>query len=174
MFFELIGTIMAGVAVALILWAVNRTLLKGRLASWLVPVSAGLAMLIAAISLEYGWYDRTTRTMPASFVVAQTVEEAAFYRPWTYAVPFTARFIAVDQASTRTHPQQPDQRMVDLVIYGRWTRTAKVPALFDCAGSRRADIVDGVDFGDNGEVVGVDWIAVPENDPVLKVACEEV
>ncbi len=172
MFFELLGTIMAGVATALIFWAVNRSL-KGRMPSWLMPVSAGAAMLLAAISLEYGWYDRTARAMPQGFVVAQTVEEKALYRPWTYAVPYTTRYVAVDQASRKTHPDQPDQRIVDLWLYGRWSRPARVPVLFDCAQSRRADIVDGIEFGDNGEVVGADWIAVGGADPILQTACEE-
>lgn len=174
MFFELIGTIMAGVATALIFWAVNRTLLKGRLPKWLMPTTAGAAMLIAAISLEYGWYNRTTATMPAGLVVAQTVEEAVFYRPWTYAVPYTSRFIAVDQSTMRTHPDRPGQRIVDLVLYGRWTRTAKVPMLFDCDTGQRADIVDGIEFDESGGVVGATWINVEADDPVLKVACEEV
>ncbi|MFK7744852.1 MAG: hypothetical protein AB8B47_07350 [Roseobacter sp.] len=173
MFFELIGTIVAGVAMALIVWAVNRTL-KGRLPSWLIPVSAGLAMLIATISSEYGWFSRTQATMPQGFAVAQTVEETAFYRPWTYAKPFISRFVAVDLATMRTHPEQPNQRIVDLVFYGRWTRTAKVPMLFDCAENKRADIVDGIEFGENGEVVGVTWINVVSEDPVLRVACEAV
>lgn len=171
MFFELIGTIMAGVAMALIFWAVNR-LLKGRLPSWLMPVSAGLAMLIATISSEYGWYDRTARAMPQGLVVAQTVEESAIYRPWTYAKPFVTRFVAVDQSSIRTHPKQPNQRIVDLVFYGRWTRTAKIPVLFDCGTAQRADIVDGIEFGDDGEVIGAEWIKVSKTDPVLKTACE--
>lgn len=172
MFFELIGTILAGVATALLIWALNR-LLKGRLPKWLLPAGAGAAMLIATISSEYGWYDRTTRTMPEGMVVAQTVEEAVIYRPWTYAVPFVTRFIAVDQGTMRTHPQQPNQRIVDLVIYGRWSRTAKIPVLFDCGTSQRADIVDGVEFGANGEVLNATWIEVGANDPVLQTACAE-
>ena len=173
MFFELIGTIVAGVAAGLIFWAVNRTL-KGRLPSWLGPVFAGGAMLVATISSEYGWYERTKATMPVGMVVAQTVEEKAFYRPWTYARPFVSRFVAVDQAAVRTHPNQPDQRIVDLVFYGRWSKTAKIPVLFDCAASKRADIVDGIEFGENGEVVGAAWVDMPATDPVLATACAEV
>ena len=114
MFFELIGTIFAGVTMGLIVWAVNRAL-KGRLPGWLVPVSAGLAMLVATISSEYGWFARTQATMPQGFVVADAIEEQVFYRPWTYAVPYVSRFVAVDQATARTHPAQPDKRIVDLV-----------------------------------------------------------
>lgn len=173
MFFELIGTIVAGAAAALIVWAVNRTL-KGRLPKWLVPAAAGAAMLLATISSEYGWYGRTTANMPQGMVVAQTVEEQAFYRPWTYARPFVSRFVAVDQASLRTHPEQPARRIVDLVFYGRWARTAKVPMLFDCANAQRADVVDGIEFGTGGDVLNADWRAVAADDPVLKAACEEV
>ncbi|MCF6444220.1 hypothetical protein [Nereida sp. MMG025] len=171
MFFELIGTIVAGVATGLIVWAANRTL-KGRLPSWLVPVSAGAAMLIATVSSEYGWYARTQANMPEGFVVAEAIEETAFYRPWTYARPFVSRFVAVDQLSKRTHPDQPDQRIMDLVFYGRWQRTAKIPVLFDCASGARADIVDGVEFGANGEVVNAQWLNVGADDPVLEAACE--
>lgn len=173
MFFELIGTIVAGVAAGLIVWAINRTL-KGRLPGWLVPVSAGIAMLLATISSEYGWYDRTQASMPDGMVVADKIEETTFYRPWTYAKPFVSRFVAVDQASVRTHPGQPDQRIVDLVFYGRWTRTAKVPVLFDCATGRRADIVDGIDFGADGEVLSADWKDLSKKDPVLQAACQAV
>lgn len=173
MFFELIGTILAGVATALLFWAVNRAL-KGRLPAWLMPVSAGLAMLIATISSEYGWYERTTRTMPQGFVVAQTIEETAIYRPWTYLVPYVSRFVAVNRASLRTHPDHAGQRIADLVFYGRWTRTARVPMLFDCDKNRRADLVDGGEFGPDGGIIGADWVALAASDPVLRTACAEV
>ena len=171
MFFELIGTILAGAAAALVVWAINRTL-KGRLPKWLVPAAAGAAMLLAAISSEYGWYGRTTANMPQGMVVAQTVDERAFYRPWTYVQPFVSRFVAVDPASLRTHPDQPDQRIVDLVFYGRWARTASVPMLFDCANAQWADVVDGIEFDTDGSVLDADWRALDPTDPVLKTACE--
>jgi len=173
MFFELIGTIVAGVAVGLGLWALNR-LLKGRLPGWLAPAGAGAAMLFATISSEYGWYERTRASMPEGMVVAQAIEESAIYRPWTYAAPMVTRFVAVDIASIRTHPNQPGQRLLDLVFYGRWARTAKVPVLFDCADERRADIVDGVAFGEDGAVLGATWHDVPPADPILKTACQKV
>jgi hypothetical protein len=173
MFFELIGTFIAGATAALVFWALNRAL-KGRLPSWLMPVCAGGAMLIATITLEYGWYARTAGSMPDGMIVAQTVDEKAFYRPWTYIKPFVSRFVAVDQATMRTHPQQPDQRIVDLVFYGRWAQTAKAPVLFDCATGKQADIVDGIEFGEDGAVLNAQWIDLPAGDPILTTACKEV
>ena len=173
MFFELIGTILAGAATALIVWALNR-FLKGRLPGWIVPVSAGAAMLAATISSEYGWFRRTSATMPEGMVVAQSIEEATFYRPWTYVAPFVSRFVAVDLGTIKTNPAVPDQRIVDLVFYGRWARTSKIPMLFDCAGMRRADISDGIEFSDSGEVANAAWRNVEADDPVLVAACQEV
>jgi len=170
MLFELIGTLVAGVAAALLVWALTR-LTGGRLPRWLVPVAAGAAMLAATISSEYGWYDRTTATMPEGLVVAEAIEEAVFYRPWTYLAPLTTRFVAVDLAGMRTHPDHPDQRLVDLVFYGRWARPARVPMAFDCAEGRQADIVDGVDFAENGAITGVDWLTVAADDPLQEAAC---
>ncbi len=170
MFFELIGTILAGVAAALLVWAINRAL-KGRLPSWLMPVAAGGAMLLATITSEYGWFARTQAGLPAGFIVAETVEDKQFYRPWTYAKPFVSRFVAVDQAGAKTHPAHPEQRIVDLVFYGRWTRTAKIPVLFDCAAGNRADLVDGVEFDDDGAVSDADWRPMAADAPVLLAAC---
>lgn len=173
MFFELIGTIVAGVVAALFVWALNRTL-KGRLPQWFMPLAAGAAMLVATISSEYGWFTRMQSNMPEGFVVAETVQESQFYRPWTYAKPFVSRFVAVDQATMRTHPDHPDQRIVDLVIYGRWARTAKIPALFDCAANARADLVDGVDFGADGEVLNPEWQPMDADAPLILAACAKI
>lgn len=173
MFFELIGTLVAGAAAGMLVWAINRQL-KGRLPGWLAPVAAGGAMLAATITSEYGWYDRTRAIMPEGMVVAQAIEDRSFYRPWTYLRPFTSRFVAVDQATIRTHSERPGERIVELIFYGRWTRTARVPVLFDCTEGRRANIEDGIEFGAGGEVVNASWLDVAPDDPVQATACAEV
>jgi hypothetical protein len=173
MFFELIGTIVAGAAVGLMVWGLGRAL-RGRLPSWMAPVAAGVAMIAATISMEYGWASRTERTLPEGMIVAQSVEEASFWRPWTYLAPLTTRFVAVHRATMRTHPGQPGQRIVDLTFYGRWSRTSRIPVLFDCVGGRRADIADGVAFAEDGSVEGAAWLPLPDGDPILAAACEEV
>ncbi|GFE62931.1 hypothetical protein [Litoreibacter roseus] len=173
MFYELIGVFVAGAVAALLFWALNRTL-KGILPSWLMPVCAGAAMLAATISGEYGWFSRTTANLPEGIEVAQTVEETVFYRPWTYVKPFVTRFVAVDRATMKTHPASPEQRMVDLLFYGRWSPLIKAPVLFDCAAGRRADLIDGVEFSSDGQVSDPDWIAVGTTDPILQTACRKV
>ncbi|MEL6644972.1 MAG: hypothetical protein AAFQ79_13655 [Pseudomonadota bacterium] len=171
MFLELIATFIAGFAGAGAMMLINR-ILGGRLPRWLTPVAAGGAMLAATIANEYGWYERTVASMPEGMEVATAVEESAFYRPWTYIAPYTSRFIAVDTASVRTNDALPGQRMVDLVIYGRWAAVTKLQVLVDCEGNRRADLIDGISLAENGEVIGAQWIDLEPGDPVADLTCQ--
>ncbi|WP_269580799.1 hypothetical protein [Roseibium sp. Sym1] len=170
MFVELIATLVAGVAGAGLVMLLNR-LLGGRLPRWFAPVAAGAAMLLTTIASEYGWYDRTRQTLPESVVVAQTVESRAFYRPWTYVVPFVERFVAIDMASLQTHPEQPGLRLVDAYFFGRWSPVNKLPVIADCVELRRAALVDGVSFEADGAVKGITWTPVSDKDAIVSTIC---
>ena len=171
MFLELIGTVFAGIAMAGVVMLANR-ITGGRLPRWTAPVAAGLAMITVTISLEYSWYSRTTATLPEGLVVAQVVEKNSLYQPWTRIAPYVDRFVAVDERSLKRNADLPDQRMIDLYFFGRWAPLKKVPALFDCAGARRASLIDGIEFGADGQVANADWLTVPADDAVLTTVCE--
>ena len=171
MFLELIATVFAGLAVAGVAMLLNK-LTGNRLPRWIVPVAAGLGMIGTTIASEYGWYDRTVATLPEGMEVAQTVENQSFYRPWTYARPYIERFVAVDATSLRQNPALPGQRMVDVYYFGRWAPLNKVPVLLDCNGARRASLVDGAEFGADGQVINADWVAVGADDPLVATGCE--
>ncbi len=128
-------------------------------------------MLIATISSEYGWYDRTSASLPDGMVIAETVESRAFYRPWTYVRPFVERFAAVDAATARSHPDQPGLKLADVYLFGRWSPVSKLPVLADCPGLRRAALADGIGFENDGVVTGVDWVAVSTGDPLVTTIC---
>ena len=170
MILELIGTVVAGVAAASLV-LIARHLLGERVPKWLIPIAAGIGMLTATISSEYGWYDRTVAALPEEMKVAQTVESRAPWRPWTYVIPFVERFVVVDTGSTRLNPAVPGQRIVDLYFFGRWAPVNKVSALLDCEGNRRAALVEGAVFDDTGQVAGASWNTVTADDPILRVGC---
>lgn len=172
MVFELIAVVVAGFAGAGLALLLN-WLLGGRLPRWLMPVAAGAAMLGVTIANEYGWYPRTLATLPRGLEVASTVEDRAVYRPWTYAVPFVNRFLAVDTQNVLTHPDRPEQRLVEVYAFARWSAPQKIAIAVDCAGARRADLSDGVAFGDGGALDGADWRDVGRDDPVLAAACRD-
>ena len=170
MFWELIATLVAGVAAAGLTLGLGKVL-GGRLPRWVMPIAAGAAMIAMAIYNEYGWYPRTTASLPEGFEIVETVESRAWYRPWTLARPFVERFVAVDRASVRTHESQPDQRLADIYLFGRWAPVHQLPVLADCAGWRRAALADGVGFEADGSVTGADWATVPEDDAIVTALC---
>ncbi|WP_170557787.1 hypothetical protein [Ruegeria atlantica] len=170
MFLELIGTIFAGIAFAGVVMVLNK-LTGGRLPRWMTPVAAGLGMIGMTIASEYSWYDRTRDTLPEGMTVIQEVESRAFYRPWTYAVPFVDRFAAIDAGSVRTNEQVPEQRLVELYLFGRWAPVSKLPVVVNCKEFSRANLADGAQFADDGRLLNADWIDVTANDPIVEATC---
>ncbi len=170
MFLELIGTIFAGFAFAGVVMLLNY-LSGGRLPRWAAPVAAGVGMIGMTIISEYSWYDRTRQSLPDTLEVIQEVESRAFYRPWTYAAPFVDRFAAIDTSSVLTKDTLPDQRLVDLYFFGRWAPVTMLPVAVNCAENRRANLIDGVAFSDDGKLTGIDWIQAASGDPIITATC---
>lgn len=170
MFLELIATFVAGFAAAGVALLLNK-ILGGRLPKWVMPVAAGAAMIGMTINNEYGWYPRTKARLPDGLSIVETVENKSFYRPWTYAYPFTERFVAVDVATLKEHPQKPGHKLADVYLFGRWAPVHQVPVLADCAGRRQATLTDAVSFNEDGTVTGADWNDVAADDPTQSAIC---
>lgn len=174
MLFEFVAALVAGVALAGVMMLV-RWASKGRLPRWIVPAAAGIGMLSYAIWSEYSWFTRATNAMPAGTVVTWKNEARSFWRPWSYYAPVVNRFTAVDLAHTQRHANHPGLVMADLLLSARWKMPARIKVVFDCNGSRRGDLVGGnVSVADDGTIVGVDWVAVPADDPALQAVCREI
>ena len=171
MFLELIATVFAGIACAGIVMILN-VVTGRRLPKWVMPVAAGLGMIGMTISNEYTWFDRTAARLPEGVTIAIKVDEQSWWRPWTRVWPYTKRFVAVDTAAVRKNDNLPDQRLVDLYFFGRWSPVNQAPMLFDCAATRSAVLIDGADFVGGGAVANADWQSVPDGDPILKLVCE--
>lgn len=170
MFLELIGTIFAGFAFAGLVMVANK-LTGGRLPRWAAPVAAGIGMIAMTISSEYSWYGRTKGQLPDALTVVQEVESRALYRPWTYAVPFVDRFAAIDTGSLRSNENVPDQRLVDLYFFGRWSPVSKVPVAVNCADNSRANLADGAEFAEDGRLTNASWVRAGADDPVIEATC---
>ncbi len=166
MFLELIAVFVAGFAGAGAMLLLAR-LTGGRLPRWIVPLGAGGAMLAATISSEYSWYDRTAGGLPERMAVAETGTSRALWRPWTYAVPLTDRFVAVNTANLRPNTQQDTLYLAELYFYGRWQPVQSVEVMVDCATARRADPA----LGDGSPPV---WRDVGPDDSIVRTVCAEV
>lgn len=170
MFYELIATVFAGFAMAGVVMLLNHAT-RGRLPKWAMPVAAGLAMIAATIANEYGWFGRTVDGLPDGIEVIVTHENRAAFRPWTYAVPFVDRFVALDTLSVRTHPQQPDLRLVETLFMARWAAPETLTVVLDCAGGRRAALTGQERVDENGAVADAQWVTAEEGDPLLARGC---
>ncbi|SFE73865.1 hypothetical protein [Roseivivax sediminis] len=166
MIFELIAVVVAGFAGAGIMLLIAR-LAGDRVPRWLVPVAAGAAMLAAAVSSEYAWYQRTSSALPEEMVVAEAARGTSWWRPWTYAVPMVERFVALDTGNLRANREAEGHYLADLYFFGRWRATQAVQIMVDCPGARRADPFRG----DGGEPV---WREVGPDDPIVASVCRAV
>lgn len=170
MLIELIATLAAGFAgagIALIL----RHLTGGRLPKGAAPLAAGLAMVAFVIWNDYNWYERTTEGLDERLELAASYPESAIWRPWSYLLPVTERFMAYDRASIRTNETAPGHVLADVYFFGRRMPPAGAPVLLDCEGLRRGDVRDDFAMGEDGSFTGVDWFSVPPDDPLVGALC---
>ena len=164
MFLELIAVFVAGFAGAGAMMLLNIATGR-RLPRWLVPVGAGAAMIAATLSSEYSWYSRTAAALPEGVTVAQTRDSAAPWRPWTYVLPLTDGFVAVDTVNMRPNAEQAQLYLANVHFFGRWRPVRTVEVMVDCAASRRADPA----LGDDSPPV---WRDVGPEDPIVRTVCE--
>ncbi|TVQ41678.1 MAG: hypothetical protein EA370_01390 [Wenzhouxiangella sp.] len=170
MLLEFIAAIALGLGTAGLVMGLNFASGK-RLPGWLMPASAGLAMIAFMVYMEYSWAERTTASFPEGVVVTATSSESMWYRPWTFIKPLSLRMVAVDTRRNRTHAAQPDRVMTSVLLLGRWMPTRAIPVVFDCASGRRADLHSGVELADDGQLIGADWRPLRPEDPALQAAC---
>ena len=171
MFLEFIATLAAAFALAGIAMTLN-WLSGKRLPGWIVPVAAGMGMLLYQIWSEYSWYTRAAGTLPDGVEVVSTNTAQVFYRPWSYVIPQINRLRAVDTRVERTNPNFPDQVITAVVFMGRWEPTRTMPMVIDCARQVRADLAGTVRFADDGSLEGATWLSMPPGDAVLRNVCD--
>ena len=128
-------------------------------------------MIGGTIALEYGWYGRTRAALPEGVVVAETVEHQSALRPWTFALPYTDRFAAIDTAGLLSHPAHSQVYLADLYFFGRWAPVRKASALLDCGGWRRALLEGDAGFGAGPLPETLPWVAAEPDDAILTTVC---
>ncbi|KPQ17010.1 MAG: hypothetical protein HLUCCO18_06250 [Rhodobacteraceae bacterium HLUCCO18] len=170
MFYALITALFAGLAGAGIGLGL-RALSGKRLPKGIIPICAGLAMLVATVGTEYAWYDGVRSTMPEDLVIVSEREQQAWYQPWTFVRPWVRGFIGYSPSETVETAEGSGIYVVQLRGQERWQPQVIRPNLVDCEGGRRAEILPDTGFTETGEPVGVTWREVPEDDPILSAVC---
>lgn len=174
MLIDFVSTIAAAFAAGGCFLIVNR-LTGRRLPRWMLPASAGAAMIAFASWAEYSWYDRVSAELPDYVTIVEPLEERSGLRPWTLIVPPVTAIRAVDGSATITSTADPALKVTQIYEFRRWANPIKAAAAFDCAGGRRGDIPPGREASvltADGRIEGVDWVPVPPEDGYLRAACD--
>lgn len=172
MLMDMIATAAAGVALMGLI-VVLRHLTRGKIPKWALPAAIGAGMLAFSVWNEYSWYGRTTSALPEEVIILTSPTDRVAYRPWTYVFPVSTRFVALDRTGMMKSQVDGSLRLADAMIVERWMPTTRIPLAFDCAGGRRADLVDGVTIGADGALSGGDWQVVGQEDELQRAACQE-
>lgn len=135
MIWHLIAAVFAGLGAAGI-GLLLRTLSRGRLPRWIVPVFAGLGMLGYQIHHEYTWFEHMRGQLPDSARVITSEQRPAFWRPWTYAFPLTTAFTVIDE-DRLVRSRADEAPLVEFILYrfemGAAGRLDHRPHLMNCA-----------------------------------------
>ncbi|OYW56552.1 MAG: hypothetical protein B7Z10_00665 [Rhodobacterales bacterium 32-66-7] len=168
---DLIASLFVAATAGLLVWVLLRWMPS--LPRWLVPVSAGVALIAYTVWSEYDWYPRLSRQLPPEIEVVATLETASPFRPWTYLAPSITSFVALDHRKTLSHPQKADLRMVTLYSFARSGGMTEGLMAVDCAANRYAMIVAGSEITEAGDLTGAEWQPAKAEDRFQQAACKE-
>lgn len=174
MLLDLIAAASAGfgmVGAVLIFGWVLRRVAGISLPRWIVPASAGVAMLGFSIWNEYSWFGRVSAQIAPPVVVAIAPSERSWLRPWTQLRPLTLRFVAVDLGGVRRSDTDADLRLVPVFVVSRWEPTRALTVAVDCALGRRADLAEGGASVPDLARRTLEWQDVGREDPIVLAAC---
>jgi hypothetical protein len=172
MILDLLAAISAGAGLAGCVLLLRR-LSGGRLPGWTIPAAIGAGIIAFSIWSEYSWFPRVRAALPSEVPVVLAPTDPSPLRPWTYIVPLTTRFVALDRTSMVTSAQNPAIRRADAMVVQRWHSTKRIPMGFDCVQGAQVTLGEGVDLASDGMLTGAPWVPVGENDEMQKAACRE-
>ena len=171
MIYEFLAALVAAVGGAGIVLMLRK--LFPALPNWAMPFGAAFALIGTTVWLEYDWFNRVSGKLPAGFEVVWKDETPQGLRPWSFAVPLTTRFLAMDTTKLAPHPANPQLRLARVYNFDRWKPVEDGYLAVDCAGLRRVAIVEGVEITAEGVLTGAEWQPADASDPVTRAACRE-
>jgi hypothetical protein len=167
---ELVAALVAAVGMAGVALALRR-MTGERLPKWSVPAAAALGLLGFTLWSEYSWFSRVSAQLPAEAAVVWQARDGQILRPWTYAVPLTSRFVALDRREVALNPDLPDLRMATLYSFARWQPTQSALVAVDCGTGQLALMVEGAKIAPDGQLTGAAWTPPAAGDATVTTVC---
>lgn len=169
--FNLLGPIMAGIGTVGVLLFLKR-ILKIPMPGWIVPIGAAAGMMGAHMINEYTWYSRFSAELPDTMVVIDKGSSKHWLEPWTYLLPKTNRFAAIDRSSLKINEANPDLVMGEVLLFERYTPTAHVREIADCTNNRTMAVQPGAKLDDTGMPERLNWVERDAEHPIVNAMCK--
>jgi hypothetical protein len=170
MAFNLFGSVAVALAVALVIFFIRRHLFPG-LPRWLMPATAGIAMIAFGIWNSYAWYGRVTSYLTDGWVVAHEMTTRSPIEPWTYAVERVEGFAAVNTASVRSNPDHPNVVLAEVATFVRFRDTLTRNLIFDCRRGLVGDPPAALAFDEAGNPAGIEWHQGASAEALVETVC---
>lgn len=170
MFWEFVATVCAGLGAAGIALLLRKLSLQ-KLPAYLVPVFAGLGMLVFQIYSEYNWYPHQMSLLPQGVLVVKAVEEDISWRPWTYIKPQITRFMAVDVKNSAANSNNADLVLANLYLFERRQAAIHVKLVIHCKEQKRANFSESLHLPATGESTTSDFVAIGDDEKTLLAVC---
>ncbi len=155
--FNIISIISIGLGIAGCIMAVFKVF-GHKSPRYLIPLSAGLAMVIFTIWNEYSWYGRSVETLPDDVIVVKELPASSMLYPWTLVFPSVEKYILMDTLKIQRHKTHQDFVMAETAVISRYADPLRGLHMFNCALGTRADISPTTKFDDQGMPIDVTWI----------------
>lgn len=169
--FNIISLVAVGAGVAGLLHGVYRLIMRRKPPKFLVPLSAGVAMIVFHIWNEYSWYNRTAEMLPPSIEVVETLPVRQFWAPWTYIFPMVNRFVALDRANTHRNDKLPGYVLTSSMYIKRAEDTLLTNMLVNCDQRRWTAISDSTQFDSSGLPANAEWLDFDKESKFPEIAC---
>lgn len=138
----------------------------------LLPLVAGVSMIVFMAWHENSWYARTVEDLPATVEVIRTGEFSNFIQPWTLILPRINRFMAVDTNAVTANAGNPEIKLTQIIIAERYLPTKLRPQFIDCVNNRAADVPEDVTYDADGVPQNLNWFALEADDALKAAVCE--
>lgn len=168
MLWDLIATIVAGLGAAGIAMLL-RKLSANKLPRSLVPIFAGIAMILFQVIGEYQWFEHQQTLLPEGVAVVMTAQDQKPWRPWSYLWPQTNRFIAADFKNAVANEHNPNIKLLTLYVFEQKSPALPIKQVIDCQFKKRADFSKELPIPAQGEAPNELWRDVETDSKLLEV-----
>ena len=160
---QLLGVFAVAIMAAAVIYALGHGMRRAGLRQfppWTMPFVIAAAMIGFTIWSDYAWYSRLRAQLPDSVEIIETGAGGRALKPWSFVIPATSRFSAIDRSTIR---REGDEARAQVLFVDRGLPTRAMTIAYDCRHARQRPVAP-----DGG---GPGWTAVAADDAAFRLVC---